>query len=454
MQHHMMNNDGSWKKQSSIRYNGDSVRSNGNSVRSNGNGINGNSVRSNGNGMNGNSVRSNGNGINGNSVRSNGNGVTSNGNSVPSNGNSVPSNGSSKVELAYEALTMLQETLDAYGIVRKEKVYGKTLRVSVQNKTQLQKINDVIELILVTEEINIEEIGFPEWPSEKKFMLYIKGSPHHEIESVFAQTDMKWRIGEVDHKLPENEKEPYIYKFDNSIVLENEENKANRQLKTASSPDALPNTALISGHLPTGPTNSNNGVNNKPSSSSRSSETAEDAAECAEEKHNDDFLEAQYTILVKNLMMKMQISKKEAENQIQIWFQWRTQDGKNNERLAISEELNTMSEITKYLKKTDTHTDNIGEPQDVPNLFQDETDLDNGGASSNGSSLTQVVTRFLSRSPSRIGCCLEDCSDWYILSISCLKKLIVVSLIILLYFLYTNEKRSSNLENNIQEIFC
>jgi hypothetical protein len=431
MEHHMMNNDGSWKKQSNRRVNGNRVRNNGNSVRSNGN-----------------SVRSNGNG-----VTSNGNGVTSNGNGATSNGDS---NGSSKVELAYEALTMLQETLDAYGIVRKEKVYGKTLRVSVQNKTQLQKINDVIELILVTEEINIEEIGFPEWPNEKKFMLYIKGSPHHEIESVFAQTDMKWRISEVDHKLPENENEPYIYKFDNSIVLENEKNKANRQLKTASSPDALPNTALISGRLPTGPTNSNNGVNNKPSSSSRSSETAEDAAECAEEEDNDDFLEAQYTILVKNTMMKMQISKKEAENQIQIWFQWRTQDEKNNERLAISEELNTMSEIKKYLNKADTlHTDNIGEPQDgyVPNLFQDETDSDNGGASSNGSSLGQVVTRFLSRSPSRIGCCLEDFSNFYILSISCLKKLILVSLIILLYFLYTNEKRSSNLKNNIQEIF-
>jgi len=393
---HVMNNDGLLIKQSNKRVNGKSVRNNGNSVRSNGN-----SVRSNGNG-----VRSNGNGIrsNGNGVTSNGNGVTSNGNGVTSNGNSVPSNGSSKVELAYEALTMLQETLDAYGIVRKEKVYGKTLRVSVQNKTQLQKINDVIELILVTEEINIEEIGFPEWPSEKKFMLYIKGSPHHEIESVFAQTDMKWRISEVDHKLPENENEPYIYKFDNSIVLENEENEANRQLK----------------------------------------------------KDNNDFLEAQYTMVMKNLMMKMQISKKEAENQIQIWFQWRTQDGKNNERLAISEELNTMSEIKKNSKKADTrHTDNIGDPQDVyvPNLFQDETNLDNGGASSNGSSFGQVVTRFLSRSPSRIGCCLEDFSNFYILSISCLKKLILVSLIILLYFLYTNEKRSSNLKNNIQEIF-
>ena len=49
---------------------------------------------------------------------------------------------------------------------------------------------------------------------------------------MFAQTDMKWRICEVDHKLPENENEPYIYKFDNSIVLENEKNKANRQLKS------------------------------------------------------------------------------------------------------------------------------------------------------------------------------------------------------------------------------
>ena len=113
-----------------------------------------------------------------------------------------------------------------------------------------------------------------------------------------------------------------------------------------------------------------------------------------------------------------------------------------------------MSEIKKYLNKADTlHTDNIGEPQDVPNLFQDETNLDNGGASSNGSILGELVTRFLSRSPSRIGCCLEDFSNFYILSISCLKKLIVVSLIILLYFLYTNEKRSSNLKNNIQEIF-
>jgi len=297
--------------------------------------------------------------------------------------------------LAYDALTMLQETLDAYGIVRKEKVYGKTLRVSVQNKTQLQKINDVIELILVTEEINIEEIAFPEWPNhEKKFMLYIKGSPHHEIESVFAQTDIKWRICEVDHKLPENENEPYIYTYDFSMVSENGGNEATRQ------------------------------------------------------KDNDDFLEAQYKTLVTNTMMKMKISKTEAENQIQIWFQWRMQDEQNNERLAVPVELNT--EIKKHSEKDDTrYTDNTGEL----NSFQEETYLDNGGASSNGSSFGQVVTRFLSRSASRTGCfCIEDFSDFYILTIFCLKLSILVCLIILIFIL-SNEQHSSNLKNNIQEIF-
>ena len=54
-------------------------------------------------------------------------------NSQQSNGKN--GNGKRKIKFTYEVLTKLQETVDAYGIARQEKAYGKLLRISVQNKT-------------------------------------------------------------------------------------------------------------------------------------------------------------------------------------------------------------------------------------------------------------------------------------------------------------------------------
>lgn len=290
--------------------------------------------------------------------------------------NVLRKNSKSKIKLTYQVLMMLQETLDAYGIVRKQKSYGKLLRVCVQNRKQLQKITDIIELIFVTDEINIEEIAFPEWPIDKKFMLFIKGSPHTAIESVFDQTNIKWKMTAVEYKMPENE--PMHIKVNNSIVVsENQANEENGQLQS-----------------------------------------------------DNDFFESQHAVLVKNTMKQMQIGKKEAENQVRIWFHWTTKDGKNNVCLSDSEVV-AISEVKKCLEPIDTVFNNICEPQDVRYLLQNES-CDNKNPTS---------------------CCHDLLAYFYILLIFCLKGFILLSSIILIYISYKNEKISSTFTNNTQEIF-
>lgn len=184
-----------------------------------------------------------------------------------------------KVELTYEVLTKLQETLEKYKIVRKEKVYGQLLRICVQNTTQLQKITDIIELMLTTEEIKVEEVAFPyslNTNEKNGFMLYVKGSPHDAIESVFTQTNIKWKITKVEYKLEEKETV--------NISSDKSENGGNGN----------------SVHVNT-------------------------VSENLIRKETDDFLESQYAMLVNNTMKQMDISQKDAQIEAKLWFQWKSE---------------------------------------------------------------------------------------------------------------------------------
>jgi hypothetical protein len=285
---------------------------------------------------------------------------------------------------------MLQELLDAYGIIRKEKAYGKLLRICVQNKVQLQKITSIIELILVTEEINVEEIAFPEWPVDRKFMLFIKGSPHDAIESIFVQTDIKWKITAVEYEFPEIE----IHRVNMSIS----ENGTNGE-------------------------NGGNGGNGGNDGNGRNGENGDGG----------DFLESQYAILVTNTMREKRISRKEAENRIQIWFHWRTKDGKNNVRFdQPGKENNTLSEVRKYLEEADKLFTSSSDPQ---------------SSSNNGSSHSRP------RNQNQNNCCYNIFNSFYIFLIFCCKNFILLSLAILAYILYTNDQYSLNLKNNMQKTF-
>jgi len=255
---------------------------------------------------------------------------------------------------------------------------------------QLQKITDIIELILVTEEINIEEIAFPEWPVDKQFMLYIKGSPHDVIESFFIQTNIKWKITEVEHNFLENE--PI-----RTVVSENEEN-----IKI---------------------------------------------------ENNDDFFESQYAILVKDTMRQMRIGKREAKNQIQIWFHWKMKDGKNNPHLLKTMENNTISEVKKYLEESDALLNNTHELQNVPHFFQYDSGPNNGDSSHSGS-LNGVFNHFMVENQNRLCCCHDNVFEsFYTFLIFGCKSLILLSMIILFYILHTNEKHSSNFKNIMLGIF-
>jgi len=177
-------------------------------------------------------------------------------------------NSKNKAQLTYEVLTQLQKSLDAFGIARQEKAYGALLRISIQNKIQLQNIIDIMELILVTKEINILEVVFPHRDNMHKkngFILFIKGSPYDSIKSIFTKTDTSWEITAVKYEKPKI----------NSSITENREN--------------------------------GNGQN-------RLFNRIED----------DQFFESQYEIMVKNTMKKMRINKQEAEDHISMLFRWKT----------------------------------------------------------------------------------------------------------------------------------
>jgi len=282
------------------------------------------------------------------------------------------------MNLTYEVLTMLQKITDAYGIIRKEKSYGKLVRICIRNKAQLQQIADIIELILVTEEINVEEIAFPEWPVENKFMLFIKGSPHDAIESIFVQTDIKWKITTIEHKLPENERMSKI----NNSVSENGGNGGNGQLQD-----------------------------------------------------DNDFFESEYASLVENTMKYMRISRKEAENQIQIWLHRKTKDVKNNVRLdQHAKESEIIAEVRKSLEEADTLFTSSSDPQ---------------SSSNNGSNHSRPINQ------KQNSFCHRLINPFYIIFIFCCKNLILLTLIILLYILITkyNGEYLSNLKNDMQKIF-
>jgi len=370
-------------------------------------------------------------------------------------------NHKSKTQLTYEVLTKLQETLDAYGITRQEKAYGKLLRICVQNKTQLEKIIDIIEIILDTKKINIVEVVFPHGANKHKkngFMLYIKGSPHEAIQSIFAQTDEKWKITIVEYeRLLEN---------NNSNVSENGGNGGN----------------------------SNNGRNGQ--------------------LQNDQFFETQYEAIVQNAMKEMGIGRNEAEDHIYMWFYWKTQpnvhstfadyskhqrqlkkthspspasstfssffggNGNNGERQIVdpfipnelqnSENKNyrvirkqqgkrkqnqsyqpnpnqndsTTLEVQNSLKQANTLFENSPEAH-AQNLFHDESGPENG----------EVNTHFTAGNENRSRCCPGGFQNFFLFFTFCLKSFILLSLTILLYVLYTDEKRSSIFQNNFQKIF-
>jgi len=351
-------------------------------------------------------------------------------------------NSKSKTQLTYEVLTKLQEILDAYGISRQEQAYGALLRICVQNKTQLQNIVDIIERILVTEKINIVEIVFPHGTSKHKkngFMLYIKGSPHDAIKSIFDETDTNWKITAVEYEQTNN----------NSSLTSNGGN--------------------------------GNGANGR--------------FYGHRQLENDQFFETQYEIIVKNTMQEMKINRIEAENHIYMWFRWKTQPdlnitfddykkqelegrtestasstfssffGSNNVTRQIitpfvpdeSQDSNTKKGKQERQKKNQGHK-RIGRNAEKNNITISEVkkSLKNGDKLFDKNREPQLLhdglgeesAHFIERNQNQIPLVPDGQIDCLFACIMfCLKSFILLSLTILLYILYTNHNRSSILEN-------
>jgi len=333
-------------------------------------------------------------------------------------------NSKSKTQLTYEVLTQLQESIDAFGIARQEKAYGALLRISVQNKAQLQNIIDIMELILVTKDINIVEVIFPHGDNKLKkngFMLYIKGSPHHAIKSIFNKTDSNWKIMAVEYKQSDN----------NSTVTSN-------------------------GGNGNGTHRYFNGTNT----------------------NNDQFFETQYEIIVQNTMKRMRIDREEAENHIYLWWSWKCQpnlnisfaDYKHQEQKGQRTRSPANSTFANETKQTLQDGDNKNykeskQPETKHKNQRSERNAEKNGNTisevknsltqadmlfdktrerepkhSQGSQTGEVSTPFIARNENQIGLLPDGQRDCVFACLMfCLKSLILLSLSILLYILYTNE---------------